>query len=248
MPSSPLQALVYCNDAQSLCTIDRVCSETDIASDVCLTSSAALKSLKNKRFDLLVLDFDDPGAIALLDTPAGSGLSFPNIVITFARSFEALKRAQQKRVHFVLQTPFTPALMARTIKASHSLLVKERRAAFRHAVKIKASAHTLEDGNKRELNNPVLLDISHTGLCLQTNISVPKEATITVVFQLPETQDTIHVTGKVMWSGANGHAGVLFQFIPPQELRRLRDWLNGKCPWNMEMIPVMAPYHTNATL
>ena len=64
MPSSPLQALVYCNDAQSLCTIDRVCSETDIASDVCLTSSAALKSLKNKRFDLLVLDFDDPGAVA----------------------------------------------------------------------------------------------------------------------------------------------------------------------------------------
>src|SRR5436305_882304 len=159
MPSSPLQALVYCNDAQSLCTIDRVCSETDIASDVCLTSSAALKSLKNKRFDLLVLDFDDPGAIALLDTPAGSGLSFPNIVITFARSFEALKRAQKKRVHFVLQTPFTPALMARTIKASHSLLVKERRAARPHPATTKTAAHAVDEGNNREAGQPILLDL-----------------------------------------------------------------------------------------
>ena len=248
MPRSPLQALVFCNDAQSLCTIDRVFGENDVVSDVCLTSATALKALKHKRFDLLVLDFDDPGALAVLDTPAGSGLSFPNIVVTFARSFETLKRAQQKRVHFVLQTPFTSALMARTVRAAYTLLIKERRTAFRHQVKMKASAHILEDGNKRELNSPMLLDLSHTGLCLKVNGVVAKDATITVAFQLPETQDTIHATGKVMWSNATGHVGVLFQFVPPQEMRKLRDWLNDKCSWSMEMVPPVSPYHINASL
>jgi hypothetical protein len=108
-----------------------------------------------------------------------------------------MKQALNKRVHFVLQKPFTPELLGRTLKAGYSLIVNEKRTAFRHAVRIPANASFLEDNCKNALENTSVQDVSVTGICLQTDTVVPKDATAFIDFELPDSHGPISAIGDV---------------------------------------------------
>jgi len=232
-----LSTLLLCSDAQALCNIDRIFNDYEIETDVCLNAASALESVKQRKFDLMVLDFDLPGLDELLEYRPSDLWGYPAIVIALTRTPEAVRQALSKRVHFVVQKPFTPDLMGKTLRAAYSLIVKEKRTAFRHSVRINATAHVVEHGIKRPLRNPMLVDISYTGLCIKSETGVPKESTIFIDFQLPDTHEHINAIGKVMWSDAHGQAGVQFRFIAPEEFKTLRSWLGAKCPWDTELMP-----------
>ena len=236
MQSSLLSALILSSDAHSLHVLRRVLGESDIMAEFCATASGVVPAFAGKTFDILVLDFDEPGAVNILDI-AATRLNSCRVIIGVASDFQRLRHARDQRVQLVLQKPFTTALIARTVRAAQSLLVKERRASFRHAVNIKARAQaTLEDGRKRDLNNPMLLDLSQGGICLQTEGGMPPGTTIAVDFQLPETEDHIHASGTVVWRGANGLVGIQFRSISASDVKKLREWSSARSPWNIETI------------
>jgi hypothetical protein len=142
-----------------------------------------------------------------------------------------------RRVHFTVQKPLAGELMVRTLKAAYSMIVHEKRISFRHSVRIKAEASVLERNQRRSLGPAAVLDVSHTGLGLQTGSLVPRDATIFVDFELPEDREPIHTIGKVIWSDGQGHLGIQFRFIAPLEMKNLRSWLGAHCPWDVELEP-----------
>jgi len=200
-----------------------------------MSSSTAQTSLTQKKFDLLVLDFDDPGAAALIDFRPLDTRGFPSVVIAIARDAEVLKGALSRRVHFVLQKPFTQELMLRTLKAAYGQIVNEKRTTFRHSVRIIADACIVDGESKIILPDATIQDVSQTGLCLQAATTIPRDATIFVDFELPDERGEVHAIGRVMWSDARGHAGVQFRFIAPLEMKNLRNWLIARCPWDVEL-------------
>src|SRR5258708_5530785 len=154
MNSSAVSALLLCTDAQCLETIGRVFSESTITPEPCLTSGAALEVLQEKDFDLLSLDFDEPGAVALMDAWTCRGPNASKVAIAFAREGETLRQAQQKSAQFAVQKPLDKRLMGKTLKVVYDMILKKRRADYRYSVSIKADAITIdEDGTERKLKN-----------------------------------------------------------------------------------------------
>jgi len=234
----PLTALLLCNDAQALSTIERIFEDYGIPVLFCPNGKAALSSLNRHKFDLLVLDFDEPGAAnELVDFQAMDARGVPSVIIALAEDPGLLKRMLSRRVHFTIQKPVTGNVMVHTLKAAYSMIVTEKRMSFRHSVRIKADASILGRSARQTLGPTIIRDVSHTGLRLQTETIVPRDATIFVDFELPDEGEQIHTIGKAIWSTAQGHVGVQFRFVAPLELRSLRSWLGARCPWDIELEP-----------
>ncbi len=245
MNTSPVTALLLCTDAQCLDAIGRVFTESAITSEPYSTSAAALESLKEKTYDLLTLDFDEPGAVTLMEAWLCRGPNASKVSVAFAGQSEMLRQAQQRSAHFVVQKPLDKRLLSKTLKIAYSMILKKRRADYRYSVSIKADAIVIEeDGAERKLKNVLLLDLSHGGLCMKAEAIVNKNATIHLAFHLPETNDLIHATGKFTWSEPGGVVGVRFNFIPAPEQKKLQTWLDARNPLAPKVTVVENPYQT----
>lgn len=234
---APITALLLCNDAQSLKVIDRTFEEYSVSTYFCMDGKVAGVSANQRKFDLLMLDFDEPGSHELIDFRASDLWGYPSVVIAIASDPTAMKQALSKRAHFTLQKPFTAELMTNTLKAGYSLIVTEKRASFRHSVSIAANATFLQGQARRPVENATVHDISQNGLCLRSSTVLAKDMVVFVDFELPDTNVSMNIIGKIIWTNAQGNAGVQFRFVPPLELMLLRDWLGMRCPWDVELAP-----------
>ena len=113
MDDSSVNALLFCNDAQLLCTVDRVFNDGGVLTDVCLGYEAVKETLKNDHFDLLAIDLDEPEAAPVIDLWTQSNPS--KVVIAFALQVQTMRQAQ-RRIHFTLQKPLGASLLSRTLK------------------------------------------------------------------------------------------------------------------------------------
>src|SRR5260370_16511514 len=111
----PLTALMLCNDAQALGAIERTFEEYGIPAYFCQTAKLAQSSLNRRKFDLVVLDFDEPGASELVDFQAMDVRGIPSVIIAPAEDPAMLRQIRRRRVHFPLPTP-APALIAPHLK------------------------------------------------------------------------------------------------------------------------------------
>src|ERR1700682_3085916 len=146
----PFTALLLSREALTVDTMDKVFNDFGIDADLCLSASTAKRLLQERPFDLLILDFDTAGAMGVLNFDGGNAQKQPSAVIAITRGASPLKTAQSKRVCFEAQKPFTADLMAKTLKVAYSLIIKDKRATFRHKVAIHASARlTDSSGAKR---------------------------------------------------------------------------------------------------
>jgi len=196
-----------------------------------------LESLKEKTYDLLTLDFDEPGAVTLMEAWLCRGPNASKVSVAFAGQSEMLRQAQQRSAHFVVQKPLDKRLLSKTLKIAYSMILKKRRADYRYSVSIKADAITIdEDGTERKLKNAMLLDISQGGICLKADAIINKKATVNLAFHLPETQDLIHATGKFTSGDPGGVVGVKFSFVPASELKKLQTWLDARNPLTPKVV------------
>jgi hypothetical protein len=233
-----LSALALSSDPQALFAAKKILLTYGIKTTFCRTSADTIAALKQKRFDLFVLDFDLRGAGELLQSAFAGGYGHARNVVVFASDSILLANALQRQVKHVLHKPIVEDLFSKTLKTVYSHIILEKRAYFRCPVRIGASAAYQEKWLKQPLaDRAVLQDISQTGLRLRTNVCLPKDATAFVDFQLPGTADRIHVVGKVMWNDRKGTAGIQYRYVRPEDLWKLRDWLNARCPWTSALVP-----------
>ena len=224
MDDSSVNALLFCNDAQLLCTVDRVFNDGGVLTDVCLGYEAVKETLKNDHFDLLAIDLDEPEAAPVIDLWTQSNPS--KVVIAFALQVQTMRQAQ-RRIHFTLQKPLGASLLSRTLKAARGTLLQKRRSAPRHPVNIPAKVCVVQNGVKQPRFREMLLDLSAGGICMKTEPAVPHGATVEIEFVVPGTKSIVHARGTVMWSESTGVSGVKFTFIPPAEQATLRAWTDS---------------------
>ena len=218
--------------------MDKVFNDFGIDADLCLSAPTAIRLLQERPFDLLVLDFETRGAMDVLNFDGSDAQKQPSAVIAITRGISALQETQSKRVFFELKKPFSADLMAKTLRAAYSLVIKKKRAGFRHKVAIPASASVTDNSSgKRLLHGTQITDISETGMRIKTSEPLPIQATISLDFKLPETNYRLHTMCNVVWGDGEGYLGLRFQFIPPLEQRDLQRWIDARCPWDAELLP-----------
>src|SRR5258706_12940490 len=90
---APLTALLLCNDDQALGVIDRTFEEYSVSTYFCMSGQSAQTSADGRKFDLLMLDFDEPEALQLIDFRAVDLWGYPSVVIAIASDPAAMKQA-----------------------------------------------------------------------------------------------------------------------------------------------------------
>lgn len=229
-----LSAFLLSTDPQSLFVVKHTFDQYALRITHCGTFPTAFETLKQKKFDLFVLDCDLRGMEELLSSETLNCLGRTSNVIALTGASSSLSDSLCRRARYVLDKPLTVEAMAGTLQRMYRLILLEKRAYFRCAVRISASASYQLNFIRQPLENAVLLDVSQNGLCLNTSKVLPQGVKTFVDFELPGTKDQIHVTGNVMWS-ERGRTGIQFSSVPAQELDNLRHWLNARCPWAPEL-------------
>jgi CheY-like chemotaxis protein len=235
----PFLALLVSADPGPLAVTQKVLEEYGVNIKVVESAQAAEKLIKTTKFDLGIFDHDVPEALNLA-AKRGAGFN-PQMVFALLRSAH-LNDVRGKRIHFVVQKPFTADLFARSLRAAYGTMIRERRVGFRHPVQIKpASSVLIQEHGNQSLQSSMILDLSQTGLCIQTKEILPQGATLQVDFYLPESKELIHATGSVMWTRASGRTGFRFTHVPLAEQKYLTAWLDSIFPYEAEAIPRAVP-------
>jgi DNA-binding response OmpR family regulator len=225
----PFSALLVCADAVPLAVAHKSLEAYGMTVKIVPTAEAAEKLIKTCKFDLGIFDHDIPDALDFAVSRSNS--ANPKMVFAMLRG-DHLNDVRGKRVHFVLQKPFTTDLFVRSLRAAYGTMIRDRRVAFRHPVEIKpAKAILIGEGGNQALNATVM-DMSQGGLCINAMEILPQNATVQIDFALPGSQEIIHVTGTVVWTRASGRTGVSFSHIPPEEQKLLSSWLDSKLPFD----------------
>jgi DNA-binding response OmpR family regulator len=242
----PLLALLLSTDSGSLSVVRKVLEGHRVVVRVASSPAAANQLIKTTKFDLGIYDDDVPGALDLLE--GRSAIANPKMIFVLVRC-ATLNHAAGKRVHFLMQKPFSAELFARSLRAAYGTMVRDRRTSFRHQVRILPRSASLvqEKGNQR-LHETTILDLSQTGMCIQTLEVLPEGATLEIEFPLPDGNESIHATGSVVWTRASGRTGLRFTHIAAAEQKNLTSWLNSLLPCEIETIPRSAPRQERTVL
>ena len=180
----PFSALLISNDASAVGITGKVLDDYDVKVDVAKTVPDMANLMEYRRYDLAVYDQDVPGATELASSHWARNR--PRLVMALVRKGK-MKELHGKSIHLIVPKPFTSNLFIKSIRAAYSLIVKDRRAAFRCPIQADAlSAKLVGAGGGWPLDNVKLINISQSGLCVQAQEILPKGA----------DRNSIRVAGK----------------------------------------------------
>jgi PilZ domain len=231
----PLSALVLSSDLQASISSTRMLESYGFK--VSKTDNAALarELCRGKRFDLAVYDQDSCNELE----PAGGSTLFgtPHVVLGLVGP-KRITRPLGKRIHFVVQKPFTSDLFKKTLKAAYGAIASSRRLSFRHEVCINSiSSCLIHHGERRALKTATIMNISHGGMCVQTGEVLPQEATLQLGFSIPGGGSLMEATGTVIWAHASGRAGIKLVRLSPEMQPRFDEWLDSLLPSPEALLP-----------
>lgn len=230
----PFSAVLVSNDVSAANITGRVFDDYDVKVDVVKTAPEMAKLMEQRRYDLAVYDQDVPGAAELVSSPWPRNR--PRLVMALARNGKV--NDLHGKPHLIIPKPFTPDLFIKSIRAAYSLIVKDRRMAFRCSVHADASSALLVSASgKRSLENLKLINLSQSGMCIQADEVLPKGALIAIEFVLPESKKAVRIKGTIIWSDESCKAGIKFGDIPTVDRRNLCEWLSERTPPDSELVP-----------
>jgi len=228
-----LSALLLCNEPGTLGITQKVLEDFGVVVKVAPNALAADQLMKRLRFDLGVLDSDVPGAFQLAGPESTHA---PKMIFGLVRALKT-EALRGKRIHFVVQKPFSADMFGKSLRAAYGSMLRERRAAFRHPVSIHPTTCLLvQENGQHNVPNTKISDISQTGLCLEAREMIPQGALVTLKFALPESRETLELTGSVMWNQISGKAGIKFTRLEADEQKKLNAWLESILPYDAEFV------------
>ncbi|HEY6254055.1 MAG TPA: response regulator [Candidatus Angelobacter sp.] len=221
-------ALVLSHDTDAVRVINKALEEYGLEAKIARSVRDANELLKERKYDLAVCDYDLPGTgqFAYLEPNSHwRGMVFALV------GRNQVSEIRGQRVHLTLPKPLSPGVFSKGLKAAYSTMAHERRASLRHPVGVQASMAEMADkGERHTIPGAKVLNISHTGMCLETKPMLPQHASLRMTFDLPEYGGVVEVAGTVMWAKATGQSGIKFTSVSAVSQKRLDDWLDAKGP------------------
>lgn len=222
-----LQALLVSTDDQTAETLIQVLAQFGIGVARSSAADVAAARLAEERFDLVIVDFDQPElALQLLESCRHLAGPERNPPVTVA----VLPDARQIRAilgggtHFVLTKPVSSEQAQTTFRAASAILKRERRQTFRVSVQAAVSIQ-VADGSTIE---GILLDLSAGGVDVLAAKSLPTSSLVHLSFELPDGAVHVEAEGEVAWTIANGQTGFRFLEMDAGVREQLGEWLNAR--------------------
>ncbi len=220
------QALLVLKDDSAAEALHHVLEDFQVETEHCRDAEAASHRLEEKRFDAVVVDFDEASHAAdVLHTIRHSSTSKNAIAIGLWSDRSSVRSAFGMGANFVLYKPVSSEQACISLRAAIALLKRERRRSFRVPVQLPL---TISWSDVPEIEG-IMLDLSEGGMDVLSAQPLVESQLAEFHFNLPD-QSEIKVLGQVAWANNNGQAGI--QFVDLTESQRIMvcNWLAANAP------------------
>jgi len=221
-------ALLLSRDACSLYVAGKVFEEYGVELKTAMNAQELEEQMHRRRIDLAVVDYDFPeaGRVACLELST----RWNGFAIVLRGRQSVLMRG--KRVHLIVPKPLSVDLMSRGVKALYTTMARHKLLTYRHPVTLKLLYPSLQyHGVQRPVERATVLNLSQTGLCFTAPFSLPPGAIVSANLPLPESKESVNISGTIIWSDASGRAGIQFRQLSQFERKKLQEHLNSRLPW-----------------
>ena len=218
-----LKALLLTRDQEVLRVIRRVLETVAIDLETSTSTEAARQTLARRKFDAVLVDCDDvqSGCDVIRELRKGRS-NAKAIVFAITNKVTTIKDAFELGANFVLEKPISPDRAARSLRAAHGLIMRERRRYHRHPVK--ATAH-LSYGSQTDVPMP-LNNISEGGIGLAASRTPEMKGAVLLRIDLPGCRRPLEARGEFVWTSEAGRVGVRFTTVSNTVKSELDAWLS----------------------
>jgi CheY-like chemotaxis protein len=220
------QALLVSRDEETTAVLTPVLSGFEVAV-ACCGYPEAICRVTEEKFDVVLVDFEDPHSATLVlqnASQSSSGRSVITVALLSDRT--KLRNAFGAGANFALYKPISPEQAEASLRAATALMKRERRRSFRVPVQFPVQLQ-LQGG---AIIEGILLDLSETGMDVLAAQTLSPAATLSAQFTLPGTDGGIEVQGEVAWANPNGQSGVHFSDLLASHREILKSWLTANAP------------------
>lgn len=212
-----LECLLLTRDDQVIRVLRRVLEDLEIRVEVCTSADKAAEHLEQRKFDAVVIDCDDVhNAITVLCSVRLTPSNKSSTVFAIVNGITTPTSAIELGANLALEKPINESRARHAFRATHALMLQERRRYYRHPVDIAVSLR-FEDkdkGSRREVL-ATGVNISEGGMAIKVKATLPREfRTAQLKFVMPGTQDWIEIMGSIAWADELGNAGIRFENMP----------------------------------
>lgn len=186
--------------------------------------TSAADRVQRGRYEAIVLLYDGSSHAAEMVQRIRSGVSNRDAVIFLVSTPASQGTAFRVRANFFMAPPITEQSVITTFKAAYGLLVRSRSRWHREPVTGTAYMNLGLIKNVQA----TILNLSQGGMSIRTTQVLRPQQLILVRFGLPGTDELLCVSAQVIWTRADGSAGLRFADAPEPTLKVLRNWVEDR--------------------
>ena len=222
-----LKSLLLCSDEKIVRVLRRVLGDLEIEVDLCPNSDAALRKLTRQRFEGIIVDLADVGAIEVLRSARSAPCNKQAVAVAIVEPTIGLKAVFEVGAHFVLYKPVSSERAKSSFRAARALMKSERRRNARVTVQIPVIMRSSEAGGNMKVTT---VDLSEGGMAVVLPNRRRPSGRWQIAFSLPGTSAHFEISADFAWEGAKEQAGLRFLQTSPDVTRQLREWLKQNSP------------------
>jgi CheY-like chemotaxis protein len=227
------QSLIVSRDPEILGLLNALMSEIDMAVEVVSELPKAIQSLKDRRYDALIVDCDqDKDGFELLMKVREEERNQKLLAVGITSDVAANQAVFDSGATFVLNKPLPVEDARRILKITNGVITR----AVRRFMRLPVDSLAIVSVDDRQ--EGIILNISQKGLAVQATDPLTVGQMVYVSFLLPDTFNLIEGAMQVMWIDASGRAGLEFRALEDREQEMLSDWVWERARRKNPNIPV----------
>ena len=222
-----LKSLLLCSDDKIVRVLRRVLGDLEIEVDLCPNADTALRKLTRQRFEGIVADLSDDGAIDVLRSARSAPCNKQAVAVAIVEPAVGLKAVFEIGAHFVLYKPVSSERAKSSFRAARALMKSERRRNVRVTVQIPVVMRSSEAGGNMKVTT---VDLSEGGMAVVLQNRRRPSGRWQIAFTLPGTSTSVEIPAEIAWEGTKEQAGLRFLHASPEVALQLREWLKRNSP------------------
>jgi hypothetical protein len=203
--------------------------QLSISLDVCQEASAAIRLLKCRKFDAVIVDLQLEQSGMILSEVRLSPSNRTAVTFAIGSTEGEATPAFRKGSGFVFERPLSKESIRRVLKPAFGLILRERRRYFRCPVSIPVS---IRRGALPDVRC-CCVNISEGGMAMSTMVPLSLGECVQVQFTIPDQKVPLLVESIICWL-KTGHLGVRFVSFSQGRKSDVQGWLSQKLE---EMLP-----------
>lgn len=189
-----------------------------------VTFANAPERVQKGRYEAIVLHYDGSSLAGEMVQRIRSGVSNRDSVVFLLSTQASQQTSFRVRANFYITPPVSEQSVIASVKAAYGLLVRSR--SRWHREPVNGSAFL----NLGLIKNvpATITNLSQGGMSIRSSHLLRPQQLILARFGLPGTDDLLCVSAQVVWSRADGTAGLRFADVPEPTLKVLRTWVEDR--------------------